>query len=66
MAASRRYGVGPFDGYRRWVKLQINDQPGKIVPLVGVLGAILGLLGSLFIRPRRTWVRSRRRRAYGG
>lgn len=49
-----------FDGLRTWVKLQINDQPGKVIPLVGVLAAIAGLLGSLFIRPRRTWVRVRR------
>ena len=33
--------------------------PGKVVPLVGVLAAIVGLLGSLFIRPRRTWARVR-------
>jgi len=46
-----------FDGYDRWVQLQINRAPGKIVPLVGVLAAIVGLLGSLFVRPRRTWVR---------
>ena len=48
-----------FDGLQTWVKLQINDQPGKIIPLVGVLAAIAGLLCSLFIRPRRTWVRVR-------
>jgi cytochrome c biogenesis protein len=48
-----------FDGYSRWVKLQIAHSPGKIIPLLGVLGAIVGLLGSLFIRPRRTWVRLR-------
>ena len=49
-----------FDGYDRWVKLQISRSPGKAVPLAGVLAAIVGLLGSLFVRPRRTWVRSRR------
>jgi cytochrome c biogenesis protein len=49
-----------FEGYDRWVKLQINKAPGKVVPLAGVVVAILGLLGSLFIRPRRTWVRVRR------
>ena len=49
-----------FDGYQRWVKLQISRNPGKIVPLAGVLCAIVGLLGSLFVRPRRTWVRVRR------
>jgi cytochrome c biogenesis protein len=48
-----------FDGYDRFVKLSITRQPGKVVPLVGVLSAIVGLLGSLFIRPRRTWVRAR-------
>jgi cytochrome c biogenesis protein len=47
-----------FDGYDRFVKLSITRQPGKVVPLVGVLSAIVGLLGSLFIRPRRTWVRA--------
>ncbi|MGH3471821.1 MAG: cytochrome c biogenesis protein ResB [Nocardioidaceae bacterium] len=50
-----------FDGYTTWVQLQINKQPGKVIPLFGVLAAILGLLGSLFIRPRRTWVRLRDR-----
>lgn len=48
-----------FDGYERWVRLQISHQPLKVVPLVGVLAAIVGLLGSLFIRPRRTWARVR-------
>jgi cytochrome c biogenesis protein len=48
-----------LDGYQRWVKLQISHTPAKIVPLTGVLLAIVGLMGSLFIRPRRTWVRLR-------
>ncbi|MEJ7628028.1 MAG: cytochrome c biogenesis protein ResB [Nocardioidaceae bacterium] len=50
-------GSVTFNGLRTWVKLQINHQPGKVIPLVGVLAAIGGLLCSLFIRPRRTWVR---------
>jgi cytochrome c biogenesis protein len=49
-----------FNGVRPWVRLQISRKPGKIVPLSGVLAAIVGLLGSLFVRPRRTWVRVRR------
>ena len=49
-----------FDGVERWVKLQISDTPGKGLALGGVLLAIVGLLGSLFIRPRRAWVRVRR------
>jgi cytochrome c biogenesis protein len=52
-------GSVTFDGYDRWVRLQIGKAPGKVVPLVGVLAAIVGLLGSLFVRPRRTWVRVR-------
>jgi cytochrome c biogenesis protein len=50
-----------FDGVDRWVKLQVSDSPGKLVALGGVILAIVGLLGSLFIRPRRTWVRVSRR-----
>lgn len=48
-----------FNGYERWVSLQINRAPAKIVPLAGVVAAIIGLLFSLFVRPRRTWVRVR-------
>jgi cytochrome c biogenesis protein len=50
-----------FDGVDRWVKLQVSDSPGKGIALGGVILAIVGLLGSLFIRPRRTWVRVSRR-----
>ena len=42
------------------MKLQISDKPAKGVALGGVLLAITGLLASLFIRPRRAWVRVRR------
>lgn len=50
-----------FDGVDRWVKLQVSDTPGKGIALGGMLLAILGLLASLFIRPRRAWVRVSRR-----
>lgn len=50
-------GTITFDGLDRWVKLQISDTPGKSLALSGVVLALLGLLGSLFIRPRRAWVR---------
>ncbi|MEO7423042.1 MAG: cytochrome c biogenesis protein ResB, partial [Ornithinibacter sp.] len=46
-----------YDGVQRWVKLQVSHTPGKIVALGGVMFGILGLMGSLFIRPRRAWVR---------
>jgi cytochrome c biogenesis protein len=59
--ASLGNGLGSirFDGVEQWAQLQVSRQPGKVVPLVGVLAAIVGLLGSLFVRPRRTWVRAR-------
>jgi cytochrome c biogenesis protein len=46
-----------FDGVQRWVKLQVSHSPGKGLALGGVLLGIVGLMGSLFIRPRRAWVR---------
>jgi cytochrome c biogenesis protein len=53
-------GTVTFDGIQRWNKVQISRTPGKLVALTGVVLALLGLLGSLFIRPRRVWVRTRR------
>ena len=47
-----------FKGVDRFVKLQISRSPAKWVPLAGVLAAIAGLIGSLFVRPRRAWVRA--------
>ncbi|MBS2939648.1 cytochrome c biogenesis protein ResB [Nocardioides sp. J2M5] len=54
-------GSVTFDGLERWNKIQISRTPGKMVALTGVVLALLGLLGSLFVRPRRLWVRARRR-----
>ena len=54
-------GSVTFDGLERWNKIQISRTPGKLVALTGVVLALLGLLGSLFVRPRRVWVRARRR-----
>lgn len=53
-------GTVSFDGLKRWNKIQISQTPGKWVALGGVVLALVGLLGSLFIRPRRVWVRARR------
>lgn len=53
-------GTITFDGVSRFVKLQISSNPGERVALAGMILALLGLLGSLFIRPRRVWVRVRR------
>ncbi len=54
------HGMGSisFDGLSRAVQLQVSSTPLSWVPLTGVLAAIAGLIASLFIRPRRTWVRA--------
>jgi cytochrome c biogenesis protein len=53
-------GSVTFHGVKHWTRLQISRTPDVWVTLLGVLLALLGLLGSLFIRPRRVWVRARR------
>ena len=54
-------GSVTFHGVRHWTRLQISRTPDVWVTLLGVVLALVGLLGSLFIRPRRVWVRARRR-----
>lgn len=51
-------GTVTFEGIERWQRLQISQTPGKLVALGGVVLALVGLLGSLFVRPRRIWVRA--------
>jgi cytochrome c biogenesis protein len=53
-------GSVTFTGVRHWTRLQISRTPDVWVTLLGVVLALVGLLGSLFIRPRRVWVRARR------
>jgi cytochrome c biogenesis protein len=53
-------GSVTFNGLQTWNKVQISQTPGKWIALAGVVLALVGLLGSLFIRPRRVWVRARR------
>jgi cytochrome c biogenesis protein len=53
-------GSVTFEGLQRWNKIQISRTPGTGVALGGVILALIGLLGSLFVRPRRVWVRARR------
>jgi cytochrome c biogenesis protein len=52
-------GSVSFDGVQRWTRIQISRTPGKYAALGGVVAALLGLLLSLFVRPRRVWVRAR-------
>jgi cytochrome c biogenesis protein len=48
-----------LDGWTRWVKLQFGDTPGLSIALVGIGFAVAGLCLSLFVRPRRVWIRVR-------
>ncbi len=45
-------------GVDRWVKLQVGDAPGAPVALIAIAAAVAGLCLSLFIRPRRIWIRA--------
>jgi cytochrome c biogenesis protein len=46
-------------GVSRWVKLQLSATPGIALVLSSIGAAVLGLCLSLFIRPRRVWLRVR-------
>ena len=48
-----------LDGWVRWVKLQVSDTPGVPISLAAIVAAVAGLCLSLFVRPRRVWVRVR-------
>ena len=53
-------GTVTFHGVKHWTRLQISRTPDVWLTLLGVILALVGLLGSLSIRPRRVWVRARR------
>lgn len=46
-----------FHDWKRWVSLQVSSTPGLWLVLISVLVAVGGLCLSLFIRPRRVWLR---------
>ena len=46
-----------FDGWKRWVKLQVSQTPGNLATLVSIAIGVAGLCVSLFVRPRRLFVR---------
>lgn len=48
-----------MDGWERWVKLQVSSTPALPLTLGSVVAAVTGLCLSLFVRPRRIWVRAR-------
>jgi cytochrome c biogenesis protein len=47
-------------GVRQFARLQISSAPLVQVPLVAIGVGVLGLVLSLSIKPRRTWIRARR------
>ncbi|QLQ14839.1 MAG: cytochrome c biogenesis protein ResB [Micropruina sp.] len=46
-----------FDSVKRWTKFQVSSTPGLWLVLGSVLVAVAGLSVSLFVRPRRVWVK---------
>lgn len=52
-------GTITFDGWSRWTKMQISSAPGLPLAFGSIAAAVLGLCLSLFIRPRRLWLRTR-------
>ncbi|GAA4744472.1 cytochrome c biogenesis protein ResB [Gordonia alkaliphila] len=46
-----------YDGYRRWVSMQVSHDPGQTSVLVSAIVMIAGLLVSMLVRRRRIWIR---------
>jgi cytochrome c biogenesis protein len=48
-----------FTGYKEWISLALNHDPGRVPALTAAVIAILGIVTSFLIRRRRLWVRAR-------
>jgi cytochrome c biogenesis protein len=53
-------GTIEFVELRQFVRFQLSSSPLVKVPLFGICAGVLGLVLSLSIKPRRTWIRARR------
>ncbi|MEV5746379.1 cytochrome c biogenesis protein ResB [Actinoallomurus sp. NPDC052308] len=51
-------GSVTFDGYRQYVTLQVNHDPGRVPALAAGIVAIAGIVTSFLVRRRRVWVRA--------
>ncbi|HSX68154.1 cytochrome c biogenesis protein ResB [Nocardioides sp.] len=51
-------GSVTFEGVKPWVRVEVAKKPGTWLALGGAIVALVGLCGSLYIRPRRLWVRA--------
>jgi cytochrome c biogenesis protein len=49
-----------FVKLKQFARLQVSSSPWAAIPLGATMLAVLGLVLSLSVRPRRTWVRARR------
>lgn len=49
-----------FVELRQFARFQIGSAPLVKVPLFGIIAGLIGLMVSLTIKPRRTWIRTRR------
>jgi cytochrome c biogenesis protein len=47
-----------FDGINQWATFQVAHEPGKTTVLLAAVLIVAGLIGSLFVRRRRFWVRA--------
>lgn len=53
-------GSVEFVALKQFARFQIASSPFASVPLFGITVGVLGLILSLSIKPRRTWIRARR------
>jgi cytochrome c biogenesis protein len=47
-----------YTGYKQWVSLAINHDPGRAPALIAAVVAIFGIVASFLVRRRRVWVRA--------
>jgi cytochrome c biogenesis protein len=52
-------GSVTFEGVQEFARLQISSSPVSWLPLSALVVAVTGLVLSLYVRPRRAWVRAR-------
>lgn len=52
-------GTVEYVSTAQFARFQISSSPLVKVPLVGIVAGLLGLMTSLTIKPRRTWIRAR-------
>lgn len=58
MTLPDKAGSITFTGYREWVSLQVNHDPGRAPALAAGLAAIGGVVATFLVRRRRVWVRA--------